>query len=114
AVTGCYAQTSPAEVAAIPGVDIVIGTSGRDRLIEYVERFRKERQPIHAVANIMKQRDFEELGVSSFSDRTRAFLKIQEGCNNFCTFCIIPWAKGLSRSRKPENVIAQVKQLVEA
>jgi threonylcarbamoyladenosine tRNA methylthiotransferase MtaB len=114
AVTGCYAQTSPAEVAAIPGVDIVIGTSGRDRLIEYVEQFRRERQPIHAVANIMKQRDFEELNVSAFSDRTRAFLKIQEGCNNFCTFCIIPWAKGLSRSRKPENVIAQVKQLVEA
>ncbi len=114
AVTGCYAQTSPAEVAAIPGVDIVIGTSGRDRLIEYVEQFRKERQPIHAVANIMKQRDFEELNVSAFSDRTRAFLKIQEGCNNFCTFCIIPWAKGLSRSRKPENVIAQVKQLVKA
>lgn len=113
AVTGCYAQTSPAEVANIPGVDIVVGTQGREKLVEYVERFLRERQPINTVSNIMKQREFEELGVSHFSDRTRAFLKIQEGCNNFCTFCIIPWAKGLSRSRKPENVLEQAKLLVE-
>lgn len=114
AVTGCYAQTSPAEVAAIPGVDIVVGTQGRDKLIEYVEQFRRERRPINAVGNIMKQREYEELDVPAFSDRTRAFLKIQEGCNNFCTFCIIPWAKGLSRSRKPENVLNQARQLVDA
>jgi threonylcarbamoyladenosine tRNA methylthiotransferase MtaB len=114
AVTGCYAQTSPSEVAAIPGVDIVVGTQGRDKLIDYVEQFRNERQPINAVGNIMKQREYEELDVPAFADRTRASLKIQEGCNNFCTFCIIPWAKGLSRSRKPENVLAQARQLVEA
>jgi threonylcarbamoyladenosine tRNA methylthiotransferase MtaB len=113
-VTGCYAQTSPAEVAAIPGVDIVVGTQGRDRLIEYVEQFLRERRPINAVGNIMKQREFEELDVPTFADRTRASLKIQDGCNNFCTFCIIPWAKGLSRSRKPENVLKQARQLVEA
>jgi threonylcarbamoyladenosine tRNA methylthiotransferase MtaB len=114
AVTGCYAQTSPAEVAAIPGVDIVVGTQGREKLVEYVERFRRERQPITAVSNIMKQREYEELEVPAFTDRTRAFLKIQEGCNNFCTFCIIPWAKGLSRSRKPENVLKEARRLVEA
>lgn len=114
AVTGCYAQTSPSEVAAIPGVDIVVGTQGRDKLIEYVEQYRRERQPINAVGNIMKQREYEELDVPAFADRTRASLKIQEGCNNFCTFCIIPWAKGLSRSRKPENVLAQAHQLVAA
>ncbi|TCS94770.1 tRNA (N(6)-L-threonylcarbamoyladenosine(37)-C(2))-methylthiotransferase MtaB [Hazenella coriacea] len=113
-VTGCYAQTSPAEVAAIPGVDVVVGTQGRDQLVGYVEQFRRERQPIQAVGNIMKQREFEELDVPAFADRTRASLKIQEGCNNFCTFCIIPWAKGLSRSRKPENVLTQARQLVEA
>lgn len=114
AVTGCYAQTSPAEVAAIPGVDIVVGTQGRDQLVGFVNQFRQERMPIHAVGNIMKQREYEELAVPTFSDRTRASLKIQEGCNNFCTFCIIPWAKGLSRSRKPENVLTQARQLVDA
>ena len=114
AVTGCYAQTSPGEVMEIPGVDIIVGTQGRDRLLEYVQQYQRERQPINAVKNIMKTREFEELDVPTFSDRTRASLKIQEGCNTFCTFCIIPWARGLLRSRKPENVLKQARQLVEA
>ncbi|GAB6934269.1 tRNA (N(6)-L-threonylcarbamoyladenosine(37)-C(2))-methylthiotransferase MtaB [Calditerricola yamamurae] len=113
AVMGCYAQTSPAEVMSIPGVDIVIGTQDRDKILEYVERYQAERKPINAVRNIMKTRIFEELDVPDFTDRTRAFLKIQDGCNNFCTFCIIPWARGLLRSRKPESVLAQARQLVE-
>ncbi|MCR6096793.1 tRNA (N(6)-L-threonylcarbamoyladenosine(37)-C(2))-methylthiotransferase MtaB [Salipaludibacillus agaradhaerens] len=113
-VTGCYAQTSPAEVMAIPGVDIVVGTQDRHKLISYIEEFRGSREPINGVGNIMKAREYEELDVPSFTDRTRASLKIQEGCNNFCTFCIIPWARGLLRSRKPEDVLQQAKQLVEA
>ncbi|EMT50756.1 tRNA (N(6)-L-threonylcarbamoyladenosine(37)-C(2))-methylthiotransferase MtaB [Brevibacillus borstelensis] len=114
AVTGCYAQTSPSEIAQIPGVDIIVGTQGREKLIEYVDQIRSERKPINAVANIMKAREFEELDVPNFTDRTRASLKIQEGCNNFCTFCIIPWARGLMRSRKPESVLEQARQLVAA
>jgi len=113
-VTGCYAQTAPAEVANIPGVDIVLGTQGREQLLDLIEEYRKDRQPINAVKNIMKTRVFEELDVPDFSDRTRASLKIQEGCNNFCTFCIIPWARGLMRSRDPENVIEQARKLVAA
>ncbi len=62
----------------------------------------------------MKNRVYEELDVPAFTDRTRASLKIQEGCNNFCTFCIIPWARGLMRSRDPEEVINQAQQLVDA
>ncbi|WP_353855189.1 tRNA (N(6)-L-threonylcarbamoyladenosine(37)-C(2))-methylthiotransferase MtaB [Bacillus sp. Bos-x628] len=113
-VTGCYAQTSPAEIMAIPGVDIVVGTQDRHKLLGYIEEYRRERQPINGVGNIMKARVFEELDVPAFTDRTRASLKIQEGCNNFCTFCIIPWARGLLRSRDPEEVINQAKQLVDA
>lgn len=112
AVTGCYAQTSPAEILDIPGVDLVVGTQDRDKLMTYVEQIQKERQPINAVRNIMKTREFEELDVPNFTGHTRAFLKIQEGCNNFCTFCIIPWSRGLSRSRDPQSVVAQAKQLV--
>ncbi|MDQ0254347.1 threonylcarbamoyladenosine tRNA methylthiotransferase MtaB [Evansella vedderi] len=111
-VTGCYAQTSPAEVMAIPGVDIVVGTQDRHKLLGYIEQYQKEREPINGVGNIMKARVYEELDVPAFTDRTRASLKIQEGCNNFCTFCIIPWARGLMRSRKPEDVIRQANQLV--
>ncbi|MGP4080419.1 tRNA (N(6)-L-threonylcarbamoyladenosine(37)-C(2))-methylthiotransferase MtaB [Pseudalkalibacillus sp. R45] len=113
-VTGCYAQTSPAEVMAIPGVDVVVGTQDRVKMLEYIEQYKRERQPINGVGNIMKARVYEELEVPAFTDRTRASLKIQEGCNNFCTFCIIPWARGLLRSRKPEHVIEQAQQLVDA
>lgn len=113
-VTGCYAQTSPAEIMAIPGVDIVVGTQDRVKMLEYIEQYKQERQPINGVGNIMKNRVYEELDVPAFTDRTRASLKIQEGCNNFCTFCIIPWARGLMRSRDPQEVIRQAQQLVDA
>ncbi|QQZ10818.1 tRNA (N(6)-L-threonylcarbamoyladenosine(37)-C(2))-methylthiotransferase MtaB [Heyndrickxia vini] len=113
-VTGCYAQTSPAEIMAIPGVDIVVGTQDRVKMLGYIEQFKQERQPINGVGNIMKNRVYEELDVPAFTDRTRASLKIQEGCNNFCTFCIIPWARGLMRSRDPKEVIRQAQQLVDA
>jgi threonylcarbamoyladenosine tRNA methylthiotransferase MtaB len=113
-VTGCYAQTSPAEIMAIPGVDIVVGTQDRSKLLGLIAEYRAERQPINAVRNIMKNRVYEELDVPAFTDRTRASLKIQEGCNNFCTFCIIPWARGLMRSRDPKEVIRQAQQLVDA
>lgn len=113
-VTGCYAQTSPAEIMDIPGVDVVVGTQERVKLLEYIERFKTEREPINGVKNIMKNRVYEELDVPAFTDRTRASLKIQEGCNNFCTFCIIPWARGLMRSRDPQEVIHQAQQLVDS
>ncbi|WP_182200536.1 tRNA (N(6)-L-threonylcarbamoyladenosine(37)-C(2))-methylthiotransferase MtaB [Paraliobacillus salinarum] len=113
-VTGCYAQTSPGEIMEIPGVDVVVGTQNREKMIEYIEEHQETRLPINGVSNIMKNRVFEEMDVPVFSDRTRASLKIQEGCNNFCTFCIIPWSRGLLRSRKPENVLEQAQQLVDA
>lgn len=109
-VTGCYAQTSPAEIMAIPGVDIVVGTQDRGKMLGFIEQFKEERLPINGVGNIMKARVYEELDVPSFTDRTRASLKIQEGCNNFCTFCIIPWARGLLRSRDSKEVIHQAQQ----
>lgn len=113
-VTGCYAQTSPAEIMAIPGVDIVVGTQDRTKMLDYIEQYKTERKPINGVGNIMKARVYEELDVPAFTDRTRASLKIQEGCNNFCTFCIIPWARGLMRSRDPKEVIKQAQALVNA
>ncbi|MBH5318146.1 tRNA (N(6)-L-threonylcarbamoyladenosine(37)-C(2))-methylthiotransferase MtaB [Paenibacillus sp. GSMTC-2017] len=114
AVTGCYAQTSPAEIMAIEGVDLVIGTQDREKIMSFVGQIQADRTPVNAVRNIMKTRTFEELDVPDFAERTRAFLKIQEGCNNFCTFCIIPWSRGLSRSREPQSVLEQAKALVAA
>jgi len=112
-VMGCYAQTKPKEIMDIEGVDIVIGTHGRDQIPELVQKYHQERQPISHIQNVFKVNEFETLNVTQFSGRKRATLKIQEGCNNFCTYCIIPWARGQIRSQKPEIVIEQVKQLVE-
>ncbi len=110
-VIGCYAQLKPEEVMQIEGVDIVMGTQGRNELYDKVQEFIKQRKPIVAVSNIMKQENFEQLDVVNFESKTRAFVKIQEGCNNFCTFCIIPWARGLMRSQKPEALVKQIKTL---
>ncbi|WP_430785173.1 tRNA (N(6)-L-threonylcarbamoyladenosine(37)-C(2))-methylthiotransferase MtaB [Virgibacillus flavescens] len=113
-VTGCYAQTSPGEIMEIPGVDVVVGTQNRKKMIGYIEEHLETREPVNGVENIMKNRVFEEMDVPEFTDRTRASLKIQEGCNNFCTFCIIPWSRGLLRSRDPKDVVTQAQQLVDA
>ncbi|MDA8212688.1 MAG: tRNA (N(6)-L-threonylcarbamoyladenosine(37)-C(2))-methylthiotransferase MtaB [Clostridia bacterium] len=114
AVTGCYAQTAPGEVLAIPGVDLVIGTSDRRRIVELVEEARKSQEPINAVRNIMEAGEFEEISVLESEHRTRAFIKIQEGCNNYCSYCIIPFARGPLRSRKPERVIEEAERLCTA
>lgn len=113
-VTGCYAQVSPGEVMQIPGVDLVIGTQHREQIVTLTEKVMEEKKPLQFVSSVRHQREFEELDVPDFQERTRASLKIQEGCNNFCTFCIIPYSRGFIRSRKPENVIRQAKKLVAA
>jgi len=111
-VMGCYAQTKPKEIMDIEGVDIIIGTHGRDKIIDLVRKYEQERKPINLVSNIWNHTEFETLNVTKFENRRRAALKIQDGCNQFCTFCIIPWARGKVRSEKPETVISQVKELV--
>lgn len=116
--TGCYAQIRPDEVAAIVGVDLVVGNDRKTQIVDLVEERMREQDPIRfarqAINPILKTREFEEMDVPSFDDRTRANLKIQDGCNNFCTFCIIPYARGLIRSRKPESILAQAEKLAKA
>lgn len=111
-VMGCFSQTQPNVVVEIEGVDIVIGTSGRNQLVVLVEKFLESRKPINIVGDIAKEQTFESLTVAKFDNRKRGILKIQDGCNNFCTFCIIPWARGRVRSEKPKTVIAQAQELV--
>lgn len=113
-VTGCYAQTAPGEVLSIPGVSLVIGTADRGRIVELVEQAREAQAPINAVGNIMEAEEFEELSVLDSEHRTRAFLKIQEGCNNFCSYCIIPYARGPLRSRQPDRVVEEAEKLCAA
>ena len=112
AVVGCYVQTAPEEVQAIEGVNIIVGTDQRSKIIELIRKYEEEQNMISAVDNIMNVKTFEELSVHQLEGRTRAYLKIQEGCNQYCTYCIIPYARGPIRSRQPENIMKEVQGLV--
>lgn len=113
--TGCYSQVAPEEVSKIEGINIVIGTKNRLEIVNTVKKYQEEHttEVLNTVSDIMKERVFEPLSISELKDRTRAYLKIQEGCNRFCTYCIIPFARGPVRSRQPEDVINEVEQLAK-
>ncbi len=113
AVMGCYAQTDPSAVSSIDGVDIVIGTKHRDKLFDLVMAALNERKQYLEVGDILRYRMFDELQVTHFAENTRAFLKIEDGCNQFCSYCIIPFARGPVRSRRRENVLQEARKLTE-
>src|SRR5262249_32412255 len=104
--TGCYAQTKPGEAGALAAVDHVIGLNHLEELVAAV--LRPAEVPHVVVGNARRERQVTTTGARSFSDQTRAFLKVQEGCDLFCTFCIVPLARGASRSLPPRVVLAEV------
>ena len=111
-VTGCYAQTSSDEVMAIEGVDLVVGTQDRARIVDLVEMAGQQSGPINAVRDVFKNTKFEELPAPVVTERVRAFLKIQEGCSNYCAYCIVPYARGPLKSRAFEDALAEAGSLV--
>lgn len=113
AVVGCYAQTAPKELMEIAGVNLVIGTKDRAQIVEMVEQYDRANGVENHVSDIMKERVFEPLSIQKLADRTRAYLKIQDGCSQYCSYCIIPYARGPIRSREPQEVVAEVKRLAE-
>lgn len=113
AVVGCYAQTAPKELMEIAGVNLVIGTKDRAQIVEMVERYDRANGVENHVSDIMKERVFEPLSIQKLANRTRAYLKIQDGCSQYCSYCIIPYARGPIRSREPQEVVAEVKRLAE-
>ncbi len=112
-VVGCYAQTSPEEVERIPGVNMVVGTKDKGKIIEFLEEIKSGSSKTNFVDDIKGFREFEKLDVTSYKERTRAILKIQDGCNNYCSYCIIPYARGPIRSRNREDIINEVHGLAQ-
>lgn len=115
-VTGCYPQTAAEEVKAIAGVDMIIGNQDRAQIVQLVEERLAHRQTdtLDAVHKLTARTAFEEMAAGDITDKTRAFLKIQEGCNQFCTYCIIPYARGPLRSRSLESIHTETQRLISA
>jgi len=112
AVVGCYAQRAPEDILRLPGVKLVLGTKDRKRIVELVEEAGEEQRTL--VTDINKERTFETLPAAQDGIRTRAQLKIQDGCDRYCSYCIIPYARGPVRSRPLDSVLEETKRLAEA
>lgn len=113
-VTGCYAQLRPDEIIKIDGVDAVLGSNEKFKLFEYIEKFEKQKLSCIHVSPTEDLNEFNSSFSTDGNDRTRAFFKVQDGCDYKCSFCTIPLARGKSRSAKPEEVIKEFRQLLEA
>lgn len=113
AVVGCYSQIAPNEVFQIPGVDVVLGTRNKGDIVYWVNRAREENKKILQVNDVLKNKVFENLVIEEYQDKTRAFLKIQDGCNRFCSYCLIPFARGAVCSKDPSVVLNEVRELAK-
>lgn len=113
AVTGCYAQIKPEELIELPEVDIVAGTGEKNNIISYVQEFMEAKVPQKHIKTYDELCEYQDRGIiTSMESRTRAYIKIQEGCDRFCSYCLIPFARGKVRSRDPEEVVAEAKALI--
>lgn len=111
--TGCYVQVSEEEARADAAVDLVLGNNQKRQIVTALDAYFEGRTFDDVLADVEKEQ-YEELEVSTVLEHTRAFVKVQDGCNQFCSYCIIPYARGRVRSRRMENVIAEIKRLAEA
>ena len=110
-VMGCYSQVRSEDIKSIPGVNIIIGNSNKSKVVDLVEEYIKNKENKIIIDNIMKT-CFEPMELDKFETKTRAFVKIQDGCNNFCSYCIIPYSRGGIRSKEKEDVIKEITCLV--
>lgn len=111
-VMGCYVQGFEEEVRQLAGVSMLVGTNNRQAIIEHIHEIEKEKQRSF-VEDVKQFKEYENLEITSYCENTRAYLKIQDGCNNFCSYCIIPYVRGVIKSRKKEEVIKEAKMLIE-
>lgn len=110
---GCYVQVAKDKVDSIDEIDISIGNSEKKDIVQIVENYINQNEMINEIIDVNKEKDFSEMGLVTFTEKTRATIKIQDGCNNFCTYCLIPYARGRVRSRKKENIIKEVEEIVK-
>ena len=110
---GCYAQIAKEELEKIKEINLVLGNNEKKDIVEYVEKFIKNKIPEVQTEDVMHQKDFVEFGDITFTEKTRAVIKIQDGCDRFCSYCIIPYARGRVRSRRPEHILSEIHKIAK-
>lgn len=106
---GCYAQVAKEKLEQIPEIDLILGINEKNDIVEYVEQASKNTY----VSDVLHQTEFLDFGDVTYTEKTRAVIKVQDGCNQFCSYCIIPYARGRIRSRKPESVIKEITDVAK-
>ncbi len=112
-VCGCYAQTSKEEIEKMPEVDIVIGVNEKTNIVKIVEEYINHNTNLVQVSDVMHQNNYLDFGTTTYTELNRAVVKVQDGCDRFCSYCIIPYARGKVRSRNPESVLREIAQIAQ-
>lgn len=112
-VCGCYAQVAKTELEQIPEVDIILGINEKNKIVQIIEEYLASKNNIIEVADVSKQKEFLDFGDVTYTEKNRAVIKVQDGCNMFCSYCLIPYARGRIRSRKIENVVSEIEKIAK-
>ena len=111
---GCYAQVAKNEIEKdIPEIDLVLGTNEKNNIVKYIEEYINNNKNVENISDVMHQKEFLDFGKVTYTEKTRAVVKVQDGCDRFCSYCIIPYARGRVRSRKIGNIVEEIKSIVE-
>ena len=114
AAVGCYAQVAKDDLQKMPEIDIVLGNEEKANIVKYVEEFISNRNnKIVEIEDIASKKEFEDMGQITYTEKTRAVIKVQDGCNQFCSYCIIPYARGRVRSRIMDSIIQEITQIAQ-
>lgn len=108
---GCYAQVGKEELEKIDEIDVVLGNNEKKEIVKYVEKYVEDNELILEITNVMKKEEFVDFGSVTHTEKTRAVVKVQDGCDRFCTYCIIPFARGNIKSRKKESILDEITKI---
>ena len=110
---GCYVQVAKEELKNIKEIDLILGNNEKKEIVKYIEKYIDEKKQIQSTEDVMQTREFVDFGDVTYTEKTRAVIKVQDGCDRFCSYCIIPYARGRVRSRKPESVISEIENIAK-
>lgn len=110
---GCYVQVAKEEIEKIKEIDLILGNNEKKEIVELVEKYQNKKQKIIQTEDVMHKKEYVELGEITYTEKTRATIKVQDGCDRFCSYCIIPYARGRVRSRNPQNILEEITKIAQ-